>query len=105
MGLRKFFGMKPKLTGSNDLRPYDQCWDVALNLAMDRFPVEISAHTAKIGPFHVWTSNYPYCYGHRYEAGYPESGLPSLETRARLYEIVKDKSCTNYIAAIEKYAP
>lgn len=102
---RKLLGLKPKLTGSNDQRPYDECWDIALNAAMDNFSIEPSEHTAKIGPFRVWIANYPYAYGRRSQPGHPESGLPSLQTRARLYQMVRDAACAGYMDEVEGYKP
>lgn len=101
--LRALLGLKPRLSSPNDQKPYDECWDIALNAALDNFPIKAGKHTAKIGPFEVWVCNYPYAYGNRCQTGYPESGLPSLKTRARLYRMIKDASCSSYIDELEYY--
>ena len=64
--------------------PYNAAWDAALNHAMDADAptTHIDAYTAKVGPFCVWVSNWPYAYGRLYR---PDLGVrPSRRTIERL---------------------
>ena len=53
----------PIFWGMND--PYDAYWDKQFNQTLDEYHfTEIGDYTAKLGPYEIWISNYPYsCYG------------------------------------------
>lgn len=43
----------------------------------------------------LWTSNYPYCYGHLYHDSL-SGGLPRVSTRKKLYERIKQVPLSKY---------
>jgi len=64
-------------------RPTSKAWDKALGVALTRYGVTgVTRHEATVGPFTVWTSNYPYSFG--YNRADPFEALPSCWTRMRL---------------------
>lgn len=73
-------------------RPTDLEWDAQLNAALDYFPVtDLSEHTCRVGPFEVWTRNWPYAYGRLYSLNgkYSNSGVPLVRTRKRLRKAIE----------------
>lgn len=85
---------------------YPTCekWDSVLNAALDEFePVkEKSGLTTDVGPFTVWTGNWPYCYGAEYRSERvgkttlrrPKSivdVLPKVGTRRRLRRMIRER--------------
>lgn len=62
-------------------------WDKALNKALDTFEVtEVGPHTARVGPFEVWISNYPYAFG--YNRSDALELIPRCRTRIRLRKAI-----------------
>jgi hypothetical protein len=69
-------------------KPTSAVWDWALNHALDTFGVrEVDAHTAAVGPFTVWISNWPYAFG--YDRADALELLPKVATRIRLANMVR----------------
>lgn len=69
-------------------------WDRALNKALDKFePKYIDQYYSKVGPFLVWTENWPYAYGKLNSSGPP----PYMKTRRRLYDAIVDARLTEEI--------
>lgn len=48
------------------------------------YEVRVGQHTTGVGSITLWTSNYPYSYGHTW-AGAASKALPAPITRVRLY--------------------
>lgn len=71
-------------------KPYSAEYDRYLNELMDQnAPItERSEHTRKIGNLTIWTSNYPYCYGHPYGRDQIEI-LPARRTVKRLHKYIE----------------
>ena len=75
-------------------------WDALLSGALDKYaPVKNSDFTHKVGPFIVWTRNYPYGYGNLDNFG---KKLPKRTTAIRLYETIKAQEDAKYEAAFKK---
>lgn len=81
---------------------YPTCekWDLVLNEALDVFeplPIGNSGLTTEVGPFTVWTGNWPYAYGGNYAYGGSHSSrrisniLPKVSTRRRLRRMIRER--------------
>lgn len=82
------FIFRPKFWLMN--HPYNKHWDEQLNKLLDRVdvkPVDDFTHT--IGGVGVWTSNYPYAYGHLYRGSRANYYRPSRLTILRLRDAVE----------------
>jgi hypothetical protein len=62
-------------------------WDKALNRALDLGVSYVGAHTATVGPFEVWVSNYPYAFG--YNTADALESVPRCSTRIRLRKAIE----------------
>lgn len=79
---------------------YPTCekWDSILNGALDSFeprPIGNTGLTTEVGPFTVWTGNWPYAYGGNY-GGNPSARsasniLPKVNTRRRLRRMIRER--------------
>lgn len=80
--------------------PTDDCWDAALNIALDKFGITaIDYLTVSVGPFEVWGSNYPYAFGYDRADGLQR--LPRVKTRMRLRRMLLEQRRQLYIAMLD----
>lgn len=63
---------------------YDRDWDKIISAALDEHGLKVGYYEAQVGPYTIWTGNYPYAYGKLKRGGSDCSGLPSMATRKRI---------------------
>lgn len=69
-------------------KPLSDAWDAALNRALDVHGItSTDAHSAMVGPFKVWTSNYPYAFGYNCTDSLEQ--VPRVRTRRRLFKALR----------------
>ncbi len=76
-----------------------KAWDVALNRALDEGVTHVGPHEAKVGPFTVWISNWPYSFGYNRDDALEQ--LPFVKTRMRLRRAVEQWQADRYAEQFE----
>ena len=69
-------------------------WDRALNRALDMGITAVGRYDAQVGPFEVWTSNYPYAFG--YNCTDALEVIPRVWTRLRLRRAIQEFNACRY---------
>jgi len=84
--------------------PYSKEWDRAINYLLDQGhkPKNIDRHTADLGPFTIWISNFSFAFGRPYSHQFREV-YASRRTKIRLKRVLDGERKINYQKVIEEW--